>query len=143
LLELRFLNQYHCLGDRTLATNAPATAGLRSASPQEMTFSILIRSIRRYTGLTRPTIRGQRVVVVAVHRGDVDNGVVFRDDESIGELLAEDRIEFAEIVTETDGRERATWVTADAAAWELGPVEGRWDGLLPRGVVLERRLPGL
>lgn len=95
---------------------------------------MLIRSIRRYTG--------KRVVVVALLRGDIDNGAIFRDDESIGQLLADDRLEFAEIVADADGSERTTWVTADAAAWELGPAEGRWDGPLPAGVELERRRHG-
>lgn len=83
------------------------------------------------------------MVLVAVHRGDVNYAVVFRYDEAIGQLLTDDSIRFAEIVAETVGSERTTWVTSDAVAWELRPVEGRWNGPLPSGVMLERRLPGL
>lgn len=49
-----------------------------------------------------------------------------------------DRVEFVEIVAEAGGTGRTTWVTSDVAAWELGTVEGRWDGSLPSDILLER-----
>lgn len=52
-----------------------------------MTVAVLIRSIRRHSS--------ERVGLVALHRGDIDKGVVFRADESVEQLLADDRLEFA------------------------------------------------
>ena len=99
---------------------------------------MIIRSIRRYEGVGCLDLRGKRVVVVAVHRGDVDRGEILRDDATIGSLEADDRFEFVQIIPGPDGADTTTWVTADAAAWELGPAEGRWDGPIMTTKVFER-----
>jgi len=104
---------------------------------------MLIRSIRCYTGVTSPSMRGERVVVIAVLRGDTDSRETLTNDAAIGELQPDDRFEVVQIFTAADGMERTTWATADAAVWELGPAEGRWDGPLATGIVVEPRMPGL
>ena len=65
-------------------------------------------------------------MVLAVRRGDR----VLRDDESIGTLWANDRIEFAPLIKDA-GHERVSWVTSDAKPDELRPVEGEWTGAMP------------
>lgn len=81
---------------------------------------MIIHSIRRYTGLRTPSLRGERVVVVAVHRGDPDHGEILKDDSNMGALQPDDRFECVRIVRNRDGTERMTWVTGEATASALG-----------------------
>lgn len=94
-----------------------------------MTPDRIIRTIRRYTGVEYPWLQGERVVVVSVRRGDT----VLHDDESIGTLSASDRIDFAPVLEEDDGVERAVWQCVDAPQHELGAPEGEWAGSMPDG----------
>lgn len=87
----------------------------------------IIRTIRRYSGVDHAWLQGERAVLVAVRRGDE----VLLDDESIGTLCANDRVDFALLLEEDDGVERASWVCPDAALHELGAVEGHWAGTMP------------
>jgi len=104
---------------------------------------MVIRSIRRYTGVTSSSMRGERVVVIAVLRDETDSRETLTDDAAIGEFQADDRFEVVQVFSAPDGTKRTTWATADAAVWELGPAEGRWHGPTPTRVLLERRLPRL
>lgn len=97
----------------------------------------IIRSIRRYTGSRCPSMRDERVVVVAVLRGDD----ALREDVAIGELQADDFFEFVQVYTKPGGSEHTTWVTGDAAVWELGPAEGQWERPIQTTIEMEWRPP--
>ncbi len=97
----------------------------------------ILRSIRRYRGARCPGLRGQRVVVIAVHRGG-DDGAILRTDVDVGELRSDDRIEFVQVVRRADGTEHTTWATADARPDELGPAEGVWTEPVETTAVFER-----
>lgn len=100
---------------------------------------MLIRSIREYVGVNWPAMRGERVVVIAVHRGDPDHGEILRDDAAIGALQPDDMVECVQIYRDKDGVERTTWVTSEVRPWDLGPVQGRWDAPVETTVVVTKR----
>lgn len=89
----------------------------------------IIRTIRRYTGRGHAWLHGERVVVVAVHRGDE----VLHEDSVVGELRPDDWVEFTPLIADADGPESVSWVCSDTPPHELGPVEGEWAGLVPTG----------
>ena len=97
----------------------------------------IIRSIRRYRGARCPGLRGQRVVVVAVHRGG-DDGAILETDAEVGELRPDDLVEFVQVVRRADGTETTTWATSDARPDELGPAEGVWTARVETTVLFER-----
>jgi hypothetical protein len=75
-------------------------------------------------------------------RGDPDHQETLRDDALIGELQPDDLFEYVQIYRDKDGTERTTWVAGDAAVWDLGPAEGRWDGPIQTTIEMEWREPG-
>lgn len=79
----------------------------------------IIDSTRIYTGDTHPWAQGQPVLIHAVHRGDPDDGAILTDDRLIGELQADDIVEFVPFITEPDGTVRPSWVASDARPDEL------------------------
>jgi hypothetical protein len=79
----------------------------------------IIGSSRIYTGDAHSWANGQLVLIRAVHRGDPDDGVILTDDRLIGELQADDVVEFVPFVTEPDGTIRPSWVASDARPDEL------------------------
>lgn len=89
----------------------------------------IIRTIRRYTGRGHAWLHGERVVVVAVHRDDT----VLRADRMIGQLRADDWVEFVPLMPDDEGGEQISWVTSDTLPHELGPPDGEWTGLIPTG----------
>lgn len=97
----------------------------------------IILSIRRYRGARCAGLRGERVVVVAVHRNG-EEGAILKTDAEVGELRPSDRLEFVQLVRREDGTEYTTWATADAHPDELGPAEGVWTARVETTVVFER-----
>jgi hypothetical protein len=97
----------------------------------------VIGSIRRYRGTGHVWAVGCRVVVAAVHRGDN----VLRDDAAIVVLLPGDWVEFAPLIEEADGVERASFAWSDALPNELGPSEGEYRGPLPETLLASRSIP--
>ena len=101
----------------------------------------MIGSVRRYLGLDHAGLTGHRVVIVGVMRGRLpDERVTLTDDAAIGEVRADDVVEFApllfgegpelpsnvEVIEPAPGfrserGERASWVTSDASPWEFEP----------------------
>jgi len=92
----------------------------------------LIGTIRRYQGTAHVWAVGHRIVVAAVHRGDE----VLRDDAAIGALLPGDWVEFAPLIEEADGVERASFVWSDAQPSDLGPSEGEFSGPVPEMLIV-------
>lgn len=90
-------------------------AGLPKGSP-------IIGSVWKYAGDFHRGLRGYQAVVLAVHRGSVDDKAILTDDESIGAIRPDDIVEFAPIIRERDGRERRSWITSDARPDELEAV---------------------
>ncbi|MBI5283460.1 MAG: hypothetical protein HY874_00055 [Chloroflexi bacterium] len=97
----------------------------------------IILSMRRYRGARTPGLRGQRVVVIAVHRGG-EEGAILKTDAEVGELRPSDRLEFVQLVRRADGTEYTTWATADARPDELGLAEGVWTEPVETTVLFER-----
>ena len=101
----------------------------------------VIGLVRRYLGIDHPGLTGRRCVIVGVMRGPTpDERVTLKDDEVIGEVRADDVIEFAPLVHgegpglppnvevieaapgfRTERGESASWVTSDAHPWEFEP----------------------
>lgn len=75
----------------------------------------LIGTIRTYQGIDHPWARGTRVVIVSRIESD--------GRERTGEW-----IEFAPLIKDVHGRERASFVTSDARVVNLGPIEGFYPG---------------
>ena len=84
--------------------------------------SRIIGSIWKYASGHHTGLIGYRAVIVAVHRGSVDDKFILTDDASIGTIRPDDIIEFAPIVQEASGRERRSWITSDAKPHELEAI---------------------
>src|SRR5215203_1168504 len=97
-----------------------------------MAMEKLIRTIRRYEGAAHVGLRGHRVVLLSVHRGD-DTLV---DDQDVGKLRAGDWIEFAPLIQEAGGSERMSFVTSDGRPDEFGAIEGWYEGTDETTIVL-------
>lgn len=80
-----------------------------------------IGSRRRYIGTYHRWATGQKILILAVHRGG-DDGQILQDDAEVGELRPDDVIEWAPFVRERDGTLRPSFVTSDATPDELAPV---------------------
>lgn len=76
-----------------------------------------------YVGKAHRSLRGKRVIVIAVHRipedGTADDARILTDDTEIGELTPDDVIEFAPEVVEKDGTRRWSWVRSDCSGAEI------------------------
>lgn len=82
---------------------------------------MIIGSRWRYEGESHRGLRGHRVQIVAVSRGEIpDERRVLTTDDEIGEIMPSDLIEIAPIIVEKGG-DRISFVTSDARVEELVP----------------------
>ena len=76
---------------------------------------MIIGSEKRYTGISHRGLTGERVKIVAVHRGEQ----ILDEDDEIGALLPTDTVEIRPWLDEKD---RFSWVSYDASPDELADL---------------------
>jgi hypothetical protein len=76
---------------------------------------MIIGSEKRYTGTSHRGLTGERVKIVAVHRGEQ----ILDDDAAIGALRPTDTVEVRPWLDEKD---RFSWVSYDAKPDELADL---------------------
>jgi hypothetical protein len=98
----------------------------------------IIYSLRRFRGASATGFLGQPVVIVGVHRGSAAGGeILLRHDDEIRPLRADDRFDYAAIVTDSDGVQTALRSASPASVIDFGPPEGVWEGAIPLGADLQ------